>query len=76
MADPLFFALFGMLFIMSAGIYLIFGIFGLILALLWMRWRSDIAGHKTALMVTGILGLILGGGLPGLLVLIGAIIYP
>jgi hypothetical protein len=76
MADPLFFMIFGILFFMVAGIYLVFGIFGLIWTILWWRWRHDIPGHKTGLLVTGILGLILAGGLPGLLVLIGAIIYP
>ena len=76
MADPLFFLLFGILFIMLAGIYLIWGIFGIIFTILWFRWKGDIPGHKTGLLVTGILGLFLGGGLPGLLVLIGAAIYP
>ncbi len=74
--DPLFGILFFMLFIMSAGLFLIWGIFGIIFTILWWRWRSDIPGHKTGLIVTGILGLFLGGGLPGLLVLIGAAIYP
>ncbi|MFX1509337.1 MAG: hypothetical protein ACFFBR_03430 [Promethearchaeota archaeon] len=72
MADPLF----GILILMSAGIYLVFGIFGLIWTILWWLWRKDIPGHKMGLIVTGILGLFLAGGLPGLLVLIGAVIYP
>jgi hypothetical protein len=76
MVDPLFFLLFGIFFIMAAGIYLIWGIFGLIFTILWFRWKGDIAGHKTGLLVTGILGLFLGGALPGLLILIGAAIYP
>ncbi len=76
MADPMFGFLFGILFLMSAGIYLIFGIFGIIWTILWFRWKGDIPGHKTGLIVTGILGLFLAGGLPALLVLIGAVIYP
>lgn len=76
MADPLFFLIFGIFFILSAGLYLIYGIFGIIFTILWFRWKGDIPGHKTGLLVTSILGLFLAGGLPGLLVLIGTVIYP
>lgn len=67
---------FGMMLMMYAAIYLVFGIFGLIIFFLWWRWRHDIPGNKTNLLITSILGLILAGGLPGLLVLIGVLIYP
>ena len=66
----------GMMLMMYAAIYLVFGIFGLIIFFLWWRWRHDIPGNKTNLLITSILGLILAGGLPGLLVLIGVLIYP
>ncbi|MFX1565272.1 MAG: hypothetical protein ACFFCH_04715 [Promethearchaeota archaeon] len=75
MADPMF-MIFGIILLVMASIYVVFGIFGLILFFLWWRWRADIPGHKTGLIVTGILGLFLAGGLPGLLVLIGAAVYP
>ena len=68
--------IFGMMAMMYAAIYLVFGIFGLIIFFLWWRWRHDIPGNKTNLLITSILGLILAGGLPGLLVLIGVLIYP
>ncbi|MDO8122987.1 MAG: hypothetical protein Q6364_01210 [Candidatus Hermodarchaeota archaeon] len=68
--------MFGIILMMSAGIYLVFGIFGLIVFFLWWRWRHDIPGNKTNLLITSILALILAGGLPGLLVLIGVLIYP
>lgn len=66
----------GMMLMMYAAIYLVFGILGLIIFFLWWRWRHDIPGNKTNLLITSILGLILAGGLPGLLVLIGVLIYP
>lgn len=75
MAIPGFFLIFGILLIMAA-LYLIYGIFGIIFTILWFRWKGDIPGHKTGLLVTSILGLFLAGGLPALLVLIGTIIYP
>ena len=68
--------MFGIMLMMSAGIYLVFGIFGIILFFLWWRWRHDIPGNKQNILITSILGLILAGGLPGLLVLIGVLIYP
>lgn len=52
------------------------GILSLILTILWFKWRSHPAAHKTGLIVTGILALIFGGVLPGLLVLIGGAIAP
>ena len=52
------------------------GILGLVLALLWFRWQHDIPTHKSGLIKTGIVGMILTGTVPGLLVLVGAAIYP
>jgi hypothetical protein len=55
---------------------LIGGGVSLIFTLLWFSWRSHPAAHKSGLIVTGILGMIFGGFLPGLLVLIGGAIAP
>jgi hypothetical protein len=55
---------------------LIGGGISLIFTLLWFSWRSHPAAHKSGLIVTGILGMIFGGFLPGLLVLIGGAIAP
>jgi hypothetical protein len=51
-------------------------IFTIIFMALWFSWRHDPSAHKTGLIVTGILGLFLAYGLPGLLVLIGGAIAP
>ncbi len=56
------------------GFFFIGGIISLIFAILWFGWRSDPGANKTALIITGILGLIFGGFLAGLLVLIGGAI--
>ena len=56
------------------GFFFIGGIISLIFVFLWFSWRSDPGTNKTALIITGILGLIFGGFLPGLLVLIGGAI--
>ncbi len=76
MADPLFFMIFGIFFMLSAGLMIVYGIVGLIWFFLWWRWRHDIPGHRTGLLVTSIIGLFLAGGLPAILVLIGVLIYP
>jgi len=46
----------------------------LVFSILWLRWRSTPSQHKVGLIVTGILGLIFAGFLPGLLVLIAGAI--
>lgn len=63
-------------FLIVAAFYILITIFGIIFFILWFRWRHDPSAHKTGLIVTGILGLIFGGVLPGLLVLIGGAIAP
>ena len=66
-----------LLFLIVAGIYVVFSIFGIIFFILWFQWKNDPSAHKTGLIVTGILGLFLAfGWLPGLLVLIAGIIAP
>lgn len=57
-------------------IVLAMGIPGFILMILWFSWRGEACRHKTGIIVTGVLGLIFAGFLPGLLVLIGGIICP
>jgi hypothetical protein len=65
-----------MAFLMTAVIYIVFDIFGIIFFILWFKWRSEPSAHKTALIVTGILGLFLAWFIPALLVLIAGIIAP
>ncbi|MFX1509336.1 MAG: hypothetical protein ACFFBR_03425 [Promethearchaeota archaeon] len=57
-------------------IFVVFSIFTIIFFILWFRWRHDPSAHKTGLIVTGIFGLFLAYGVPGLLVLIGGAIAP
>jgi hypothetical protein len=58
------------------GLYMIHGILGIIFTLLWFRWRRNPCAHKTGFMVTGALGLVFGGLVPGLLVLIAGRMIP
>jgi hypothetical protein len=74
--DPLFWTAFGWWTILLMGGLGVIGILGLGFAVIWLRWRHDIPGNKKRLITTGILGMILAGTVPGLLVLIGAAIYP
>ncbi|MFX1318504.1 MAG: hypothetical protein ACFE9D_10730 [Promethearchaeota archaeon] len=48
----------------------------LIFSILWLMWRSTPSQHRAGLIVTGILGLLFAGFLPGLLVLIAGAIAP
>ncbi|MFW9934959.1 MAG: hypothetical protein ACFFDU_05575 [Candidatus Thorarchaeota archaeon] len=57
-------------------IYAIFIVIGIILAIIWLLWRTTPLTHRTGLIVTGILGLLFAGFIPGLLVLIAGIIAP
>ncbi|MFX1300927.1 MAG: zinc ribbon domain-containing protein [Promethearchaeota archaeon] len=58
--------LFGYLAI-AASLSLFFTIF-------WLMWRSQPSQHRVGLIITGIIGLVLTGFLPGLLALIGGAI--
>jgi len=58
------------------GVFVVFSIFTIIFFMLWFSWKNDPSAHKTGLIVTGIFGLFLAYGLPGLLVLIGGAIAP
>jgi hypothetical protein len=70
LADPLF-MIFGLILIIPVILYLLYTIFGVIFGILWFLWRGAPSKHKTALIITGILAIILAGFLPGLLALIG-----
>jgi hypothetical protein len=63
-----------MIFGFTIILYLGMSIFGIIFFILWFVWRKSPSKHKTGLIVTGILGIILAGVLPGLLALIGGAI--
>jgi hypothetical protein len=52
------------------------GFIGLIFAILWFSWRKEPSRHKTGLIVSGVLGLLFAGFIPGLLVLIAGAIAP
>lgn len=58
------------------AIILAMGIPGFIFMILWFSWRSEPCVHKTGLIVTGVLGIIFAGFLPGLLVLIAGMVCP
>jgi hypothetical protein len=51
-------------------------IIGIVFGALWLSWRSDPMGHKTGAIVTGILGIIFTGVVPGILALIAGAILP
>ncbi len=56
------------------SVLVVITILTLIFSILWLMWRKDPIKHRAGLIVTGILGLIFGGVLPGLLALIGGAI--
>jgi hypothetical protein len=68
---------------MIISVFLIFGVISIPLAIigfvfgaLWLSWRNDPMEHKTGAIVTGILGLILTGVIPGILALVAGAILP
>ena len=66
----------GIFILLPVFLFIIFGLFGLILAFLWLMWRKEPSAHKGGLIVSGILGLIFAGLIPGLLALIGGAMAP
>jgi hypothetical protein len=58
------------------AINLLRGLVGLIVVTPWFMWRKSPSAHKKGLIITGIIGLIIAGTLPGLLVLIGGALAP
>jgi hypothetical protein len=77
--------LMAMTMMISFAVLFVIGFLGLIFAILCLKWRSDPKGHKTGLIVIGIIAIIFSVGailspyaafgfIPGLLALIGALI--
>lgn len=65
------------------AILMIFGIItiplaivGFIFAVLWLQWRNDPLPNKTGMIVTGVIGIILTGVVPGILALVAGIVIP
>jgi hypothetical protein len=58
------------------GLYMVHGILGIIFTFLWFHWRRDPRAHRTGFIVTGALGLVFGGLVPGLIVLIAGRMIP
>jgi hypothetical protein len=76
LVDPVFWTIFGWWTVLLLGFIIVGGVLGIILAILWFRWRKDVPTHKKGFIASSIIGMIISGGVPGLLVLIGAAIYP
>jgi hypothetical protein len=62
--------------IAASSVLAILGIIDLIFVFLWFKWRYAPSEHRVGLIVTGIIGLLFTGFIPGLLVLIGGAIAP
>jgi hypothetical protein len=58
------------------GLYMVHGTLGIIYIFLWFHWRRDPSAHRTGFLVTGVLGLVFGGLIPGLIVLIASRMIP
>jgi hypothetical protein len=61
------------------GVTILFGTMTalcLTFSILWFMWRSVPSQHKTGLIITGILGLLIAGVIPGILALIAGAIVP
>lgn len=52
------------------------GIVGIVFSILWLQWRNDPFPHKTGMIVTGILAIILTGVVPGILALVAGVVLP
>ena len=76
MIDPFMMMVMGWFILFAVIINVVIGVVGLIFSILWFNWRHSPSEHKTGLIVTGILGLLLAGFLPGLFALIGGATAP
>ncbi len=73
---PSFFLIPFLFFMIFPAVFLFWGIGCLILSIYWFNWRHEPSAHKSALIATGIVGLIFGGTIGGLLALIGGALAP
>lgn len=63
--------LLGFITILIGGFFVFAGTLILIFSILWLWWRRNPEAHVTGLIITGLLGAIFGGLIPGLLIIIG-----
>ncbi len=75
MMDPYFMSFIG-LFLVIYMVYPVMGVIGLIFAVIWLNWRQFPSEHKTGLIVTGVISMLMVGFIPGLLALIAGAIVP
>lgn len=75
-SDPFIWSILGAVLLLPIALSLTGFIFGFIFAILWFSWRAYPSRHKTGLIVSGVLGLIFAGFIPGLLALIAGAIAP
>jgi hypothetical protein len=75
MFDPFMMMLMGWMILVSVLLNIVLGVVGIIFSILWFNWRHNPSEHKTGLIVSGVIGLFLGG-IPGILALIGGAIAP
>lgn len=76
MIDPFMMMIMGWILIITIVFNIVTGVVGLIFAIIWFNWRHSPSEHKTGLIVSGILGLLFTGFLPGLLALIAGAAVP
>lgn len=76
MFDPIMMMIIGSLILFTIVLNVVIGIIGIIFSIIWFNWRHSPSEHKTGLIVTGILGLLFAGFIPGLLALIGGATVP
>ena len=76
MFDPFMMMIMGSLLLFMVVINIVMGVVGIIFSIIWFNWRHYPSEHKTGLIVSGILGLLFAGFLPGLLALIGGAMAP
>ncbi|MDO8122853.1 MAG: zinc ribbon domain-containing protein [Candidatus Hermodarchaeota archaeon] len=76
MFDPFMMMVMGWLILLTVILNIVIGVVGIIFSIIWFSWRHSPSEHKTGLIATGILGLLLAGIIPGLLALIGGVTAP
>ncbi len=74
MMDPLIWGMIGFSLLLTFCVTIGFGIFGLVLAILWFYWRTDPSAYRIALIITGVISLIISFFIPGTLAIVGGAI--